>query len=440
MTEGTRESADSPFNRLTEKRPEDILRVPFGLGGPAIPYIQESALLPCLVWYLFLEYRDQSDRVKQTNALFSCIYQQEFMNEIMETLEKNRTAFACYQAAKKALDAGEIERCQDSSEWFPLAQKREYPEVYTISFLSWAERTGYNIPHYVYPDTDKYQDVFAMGKIARDRENNSFPFLKAEELEYLRKEPLWTLPKAVLYLIGRKSTQDQKKEINYIESHGAAKKIVEYARDAAKTFELRLVDYSPIELNFDQKQREQGTDKIYAAKVKPDEILKWARSLPLNLSVPEMKTEPMSFPTPEFSGKPLTEKVKESIERKSKKTQPEPQKDLLSITFSDMCGEVILNEVFTLARPTPNGQNYKIIRYLIQNPNRFVTLDELEEKALNGKAFDKRLTDFVAQINMNKNLGKLFFETSKDCIRLHNPITAERMAELNIKRIRIETS
>lgn len=112
--------------------------------------------------------------------------------------------------------------------------------------------------------------------------------------------------------------------------------------------------------------------------------------------------------------------------------------DPYQIQFSDASGEIILNNIFTIARPTTNGQNYKIIRYLIQNPNRFVTVDELEVKALNGKALDKRLTDFVAQINMNKDIGKLFFDTGKSSIRLNNPVTAWRMAEKNIKRIRIK--
>lgn len=70
--------------------------------------------------------------------------------------------------------------------------------------------------------------------------------------------------------------------------------------------------------------------------------------------------------------------------------------------------------------------------------NRFITLDELKANALGGKDLDKRLTDFVSQINMNKDLGKLFFDTSKDSIRLNNPVTSERMAEKNIKRVRIK--
>lgn len=108
------------------------------------------------------------------------------------------------------------------------------------------------------------------------------------------------------------------------------------------------------------------------------------------------------------------------------------------ITFSDVSGEVVLNDFFTIATPTTNGQNYRIIRYLVQNPNRFVTANELKEKALDGKDLDKRLTDFVAQINMNKDIGNLFFDTGKDSIRLNNPVTAERMTEKNVKRVRIK--
>ncbi len=108
------------------------------------------------------------------------------------------------------------------------------------------------------------------------------------------------------------------------------------------------------------------------------------------------------------------------------------------IEFLDASGEVVLNGLFTVAKPETNGQNYKIIKYLIANPNKFVTADDLKANALGGKNLDKRLTDFAAQINMNKDLGKLFFDTGNDSIRLNNPVTPERMTEQNIRRVRIK--
>lgn len=108
------------------------------------------------------------------------------------------------------------------------------------------------------------------------------------------------------------------------------------------------------------------------------------------------------------------------------------------IEFVDASGEVVLNGLFTVAKPETNGQNYKIIKYLIANPNKFVTADDLKANALGGKNLDKRLTDFAAQINMNKDLGKLFFDTGNDSIRLNNPVTPERMTEQNIRRVRIK--
>lgn len=117
---------------------------------------------------------------------------------------------------------------------------------------------------------------------------------------------------------------------------------------------------------------------------------------------------------------------------------PKPSSAPLWIEFSDMSGELILNGFFTVAKPEPNGQNYKIIKYLIANPNKFITADDLKANALGGKNLDKRLTDFAAQINMNKDLGKLFFDTGNDSIRLNNPVTLERMTEQNIRRVRIK--
>jgi len=114
--------------------------------------------------------------------------------------------------------------------------------------------------------------------------------------------------------------------------------------------------------------------------------------------------------------------------------------NVYEVKFLDIVGELVLNDLFTLARPKPNGQNYKIIQYLTQNPNRFITVDEISEKVLDGKPIDKRPTDFVAQVNMDKDMGKLFFDVSSDSIRLNNPVTKERMEAQNIKRIRIKSA
>lgn len=120
------------------------------------------------------------------------------------------------------------------------------------------------------------------------------------------------------------------------------------------------------------------------------------------------------------------------------KETDDAQKPLFWVTFSDIAGEVTVNDVFVVATPQTNGQNYRIISYLTKNPNRFVSVEELKEKALDGKDIDKRIADFVAQIHMNKELGNLFFDTSNDSIRLNTPITQERMTEKNIRKIRIK--
>ncbi|MBI1302038.1 MAG: hypothetical protein GC137_10375 [Alphaproteobacteria bacterium] len=485
------------------------------------PYIRDKAPLICLVLYINLEFDDEKHRVEQINFMFSNYRHDDYMAQLMEIIQSDKDANACYQVAMQAVQDGFIEKFDpdfDTDRFDDEGQNIE--KFYTVSFLAWAEQAGYKLPEYVMPDLDHKVEYYFQKKHDRDEDKKNFVKITKDEFDKRMSEPLWVMTDALLYLLGYKNSQSEDKKASFLRYNRRIERIKKYALDALKTEELKLYDYENAfiltEAGDIEKQFEEA---FFASKVRPKDFVKWALALPINLPVlkecvgnafgegrskidmvKDLLEEEQNFrfcgpsdDPDEITGVtvsyrylmaqiktqirpylpenmalqldkvevevnniysayeaqaqlhallPDIESALENGNKASNENTPPPvQKSTeapFQIKFLDVSGEVVLNDIFTVAKPETNGQNYKIIRYLIQNPNRFVTAGELKEKALDGKDLDKRLTDFVAQINMNKDMGKLFFDTGKDSIRLNNPVTAERMAEKNVKRVRIK--
>jgi hypothetical protein len=209
--------------------------------------------------------------------------------------------------------------------------------------------------------------------------------------------------------------------------------VMELALESWKTKNLEF-----FEINGDNPEEKYYDDEECGVSVEAKKFVTWAISK--GFKPPEQLLEFMGLKPAkqnETNKKPRRDDALENSKVSEDKVSDNP-KNPYWIEFSDASGEVVLNGLFTVAKPETNGQNYKIIKYLIANPNKFVTADDLKANALGGKNLDKRLTDFAAQINMNKDFGKLFFDTGNDSIRLNNPVTPERLTEQNIRRVRIK--
>lgn len=93
------------------------------------------------------------------------------------------------------------------------------------------------------------------------------------------------------------------------------------------------------------------------------------------------------------------------------------------IKYDQMSREVRIisgNEDRLIITPKYDSQQEKLIRYLYKRPNRDVSLGELKKKVgLNAGA---NLSKIVARLNFTGEDRKLFFNVSKNTIRLTNPI------------------
>jgi hypothetical protein len=495
--------------------------LPGNLKATPKAYIRDKAPLMCLVAYINLEFDDEKQRVEQINFMFSNYLHVDYMAQLMEIMQSDSDANACYQGAMQAAQEGLIEKFDpdfDSDRFDD--EGLDIEKFYTVSFLAWAEQARFNLPEYVMPDLDHKVEYYFQKKHDRDEDKKNFVKITKDEFGKRMIEPLWVMTDALLYLLGYKNSQSEDKKASFLHYNRRVEQIKKYVLDALKTEELKLYDYENSFILTEAGDIEKKCEEaFFASKVRPKDFVKWALALPIDLPalkeyagnafskgqskidmVKDLLEQEQAFrfcglsdDPDEITGVtvsyrylmthiktqirpylpenkalqldkievevndiysvyeaqaqlhallPVIEAALENGGKASNENAPPPaQKSAenpFQITFSDVSGEVVLNDLFTIAKPEINGQNYRIIRYLVQNQNRFITAEELKENALEGKDLDKRLTDFVAQININKDIGKLFFDTGKDSIRLNNPVTAERMAEKNVKRVRIK--
>jgi hypothetical protein len=108
----------------------------------------------------------------------------------------------------------------------------------------------------------------------------------------------------------------------------------------------------------------------------------------------------------------------------------------LSLTHKGL----ILNDTFLYHTFKPNVRgessiNEKVIRYLINHPNVEFSRDDLIENNVLNKNDDKDFTICLQDMKFENEFAKLFFEASKDKIKLINPITPEIKKERGISYI-----
>ena len=100
--------------------------------------------------------------------------------------------------------------------------------------------------------------------------------------------------------------------------------------------------------------------------------------------------------------------------------------------------EILINNL-VLARPEFGSENEIVFRYLFDNPNRTVKLDELQ-KRLGDQPIKKNLHKIVENLGFQGDLKDAFFSVTKDSILFRNPIRNEDMKKLGKDWLRIPRS
>lgn len=108
---------------------------------------------------------------------------------------------------------------------------------------------------------------------------------------------------------------------------------------------------------------------------------------------------------------------------------------IFQIVYSDRNREITLNDYFLLSKPDFGSENDLVFCYLFKNPNRKVTIKEIEE-AENIK-IKKTPHAIIRDLGFTHDLGKIFFSVSADTFIFYNPVTPKHLEELGISKIKI---
>jgi hypothetical protein len=193
-------------------------------------------------------------------------------------LKKDEVAYESYKKAVDALKAGTIEPYIEDPEPTPHLPKQvlDVPDAYAVSFLIWAEGEGIKLPEYVIEDLGASVQTYHYQKSYRDQEKYDFPSLERKGFDHIAKEPLWSLAKAILYMIGHTSIKADAEILKFIQTKKIARKIIEYAKDANAAGALNFVV---------EKDDLEKPDWPAFAKVRPGEFIAWVKVLPLYLPI-----------------------------------------------------------------------------------------------------------------------------------------------------------
>lgn len=89
------------------------------------------------------------------------------------------------------------------------------------------------------------------------------------------------------------------------------------------------------------------------------------------------------------------------------------------IRFDDMNRHILLNDCFLIAQPAYDSENYRFFEYVWKNPDRVITLDELNRTL--DEPLKKPISKIVENLNFRGPLKDAFFKVSKTSV-LFTPI------------------
>jgi len=106
----------------------------------------------------------------------------------------------------------------------------------------------------------------------------------------------------------------------------------------------------------------------------------------------------------------------------------------LKLTLKDT--SLFLNDIFLITNTKFGSENYEILKYLLENPNRVISRKELAENTGLGN-ITKSLSKVIENLKFKGDMRKAFFKVRKTGIILYNPVTKSRLDELGLSFINL---
>ncbi len=105
------------------------------------------------------------------------------------------------------------------------------------------------------------------------------------------------------------------------------------------------------------------------------------------------------------------------------------------IEFDPFKGEILLNGTILISKPQYDSENYKFFEYINQNPNRRITLAEMNENIEGG--INKPLYKILENLNFTGELRQAFFNTGNGSIMFKPKRTIEELKREKLHPLRL---
>lgn len=103
------------------------------------------------------------------------------------------------------------------------------------------------------------------------------------------------------------------------------------------------------------------------------------------------------------------------------------------ISYSSITRNIVVNN-FLLKRPDFDSENERFFTYVFSNPNKLITVKELNENYIELK---KTTHKIIENLGFTGDLKKIFFDVSKTSVKFRNPVTQAVLDDLGIKHIEL---
>jgi len=111
------------------------------------------------------------------------------------------------------------------------------------------------------------------------------------------------------------------------------------------------------------------------------------------------------------------------------------QEALVSIRFDALNRYILLNDFFLIAQPSYDSENFRFFEYVWKNPNRTISLDELNEKL--EEPINKPLAKILDNLNFRGALKDAFFQVSKTSVCFIPSRSIRELTEANLYPLRL---
>jgi hypothetical protein len=196
-------------------------------------YLDESNNIVFLLYVLF--YKELEPHFGESNNL-SLVY-----DEIIKKIEEDKSKKTVLDKVKRLIEAGELEIV------FGDKNNLKTIDVEPIGFFSLLESKGIKLSK---DAQGAVEETIRNRKLEEEREKRLSTFKtkklsKTQFEELAKKEPLWSLSKAILYVSGYQSFSNKEYDKECVCNDDELTKIRSYALDSKKIHELDLVqDYA----------------------------------------------------------------------------------------------------------------------------------------------------------------------------------------------------